>query len=86
MGQTCSSSWAATASPDDSRSPPHRKIEPTFPGMFKQIRPDSGEADHASHFLVWETIPAHRDRQASHPFPIPPRYASSAFPVEHVAH
>ena len=40
--------------------------------MKKQIRPDTGQADHASYFLKYlETLPAHRDRPREPPLPEP---------------
>ncbi len=71
-GQTLQPIAGANAPPEDLAIPASiRKIESTFPGMLKHIRPDSGQADHAAYFLVWETLPAHRDRPREPPLPDP---------------
>ena len=71
-GQTLQPIAGANAPPEDLAIPASiRKIESTFPGMLKHIRPDSGQADHAAYFLVWETLPAHRDRPRQPPLPDP---------------
>jgi hypothetical protein len=39
--------------------------------MLKQIRGDSGQAEDAAYYLVWETLAAHRDRPREPPLPEP---------------
>jgi hypothetical protein len=71
-GETLQPIPGAKAPPEGPLLPPSvRKIESAFPGMLKQIRGDSGQADDAEYFLVWETLAAHRDRPREPPLPDP---------------
>lgn len=48
------------------------KIESTFAGMQKKAAHDTGQpADELHHALVWETLPANRDRPRPPPLPEP---------------
>jgi hypothetical protein len=63
----------ATASREEPLVPPgFTKVESTFPGMKKQIRPETGQGPAGTHFAItWETLESNRDRPRSPPWPEP---------------